>query len=601
MINGQKTGLKVCKYTMGTENQLFMQYFKFSHQHKENTILISCEDEKFLNHLAFIIHFSHMKSCKLTLSDSADLKINADHIESSLSNALLVANIFQNTHLKRTCLSLLKEQLCFDNCLHLLQIFKNSHEHQAFTLTKDFIMCNFVFLPSSSFAAIDEELLTSLIQSERLNVTSEIQVMDAIEAWLQSNGIKQMILKKLLSSFVRYNYKLDQTTKRRIDCLRDSLSISARKAPRTNKTILPGVVQDRWMSDFCQWLTVERSDPHMRNFRLPHEAILLLEEGSSAIHVFNSKKRIWHSEPGLLFLPKPLKRYSVCLAENRYMYVSGGEDLQGKVWQEVFLFDLKNPQNGWKKCPLMFEKRLNHVSVYDDAAKGLIVVGGNNRREVLGSVEVLYMDEERGSCWRNLPTLQIARAGACGAILGRKLYMCGGCTTTCAVTSSVEVLNLDVPLTWTLVKPMTQERYLSSCIAIDGYLFVLGGSSSVERYNSLTDNWDLMPSMSESRPFTSCLFQGEIWCLGGGGKIQSWKPFLGDQPVSSMESWVPQLFQPFPMSVHQCMSIKGLDLIENLLGEKSRTVHSQEDLFSPTRMTELKRRNGYWHLVIQNP
>ncbi|KAL3320222.1 hypothetical protein Ciccas_001108 [Cichlidogyrus casuarinus] len=658
MINGVKTGLKVCRYTLGTQNKLFMQYFKDSYDRKTKgqakTILLSCEDKKYLKYFAFIIHFSHMKSCKLTLTEGVDSKINGDHIESSLDEAFLVANIFQNTILKNACLSFLREQLCTTNCVDLLQIFEDSQEHQGSALTKDFIMSYFPLIEPSYFAPIDEKLLTSLLQSERLNVNSEIQVVKAIEAWSQSNHVestsnKEVILKRLLSACVRYNYGLDETTKAEIDRLRDSLSISFRKGPRI-KTDLSSFVEDRWTRDFREWLAVRSSrkrkhsnnssnkvDPLAQSFRLPHEAILVLGGfysglPTSTIYVLNSKKMSWHCEPRALSLHKPLMGHSVCLVANRFIYVSGGEDSQYQVWQEVFVMDLKNPQNGWSKCPLMYEKRRNHVFVHDDKTNRLIVAGGNNGRRVVGYVEALCLDDdERNSCWSDLPTLQIARGGACGAIIDRKLYVCGGYTDQSMenITSSVEVLNLDSSIEWTSIKPMTQERYFSCCLAIQGYLFVLGGGSSatvdqrmatlneqvgstVERYNPLTNSWELMPYMGERADFSACFFEGHIWCLGGGvdhvqlAKVEKWKPFLenvpvGDRPVSQMGSWIPQLDLPFPMWGHQCISIKGLDLIGNLFDKNSCNYFTDQDLFSPTRLADVRLQNGNWNLVVQKP
>ncbi|CAL8084229.1 unnamed protein product [Calicophoron daubneyi] len=392
--------------------------------------------------------------------------------------------------------------------------------------------------------------------------------------------------------------------------------------------------------------------------RLPHEAIFLFggwQNGTPCrnVCVFDARKQRWLNygptqntadtststrETDRVILPHALMSFGIAVVQNRYVYIAGGELLNTCTTPEVILFDFYNPEGsetsrghqattdhygtGWTLCSPMHEARRDLVLV-NVHNRRLYALGGDNNRTVLNTVEYYCMDELSQSMrkgWTQTTGMLIARGAPAADCVNQTIYVCGGYTESRmeALTNSCEALNLDTNQ-WTFIQPMTQARYYANAITVDNVLFVLGGggengsdganrvpvaagySSTVERYDPKVGSWELMPPAQERADFAACLFEGELYCIGGGGEafctddVERWRPWLpgpneragldGEaQNTSGSDSltepsgplWlVPQLNEretrsvswtksaclPFPIWGHRAVVIKGLDLV----------------------------------------
>ncbi|CAH8536583.1 unnamed protein product [Heterobilharzia americana] len=332
----------------------------------------------------------------------------------------------------------------------------------------------------------------------------------------------------------------------------------------------------------------------INNPRIPHEAIFVFggwQKGrpSQNVYVFDARKDEWitfepQSEVGnsefslndWIVLPTALMSFGICLVNNRYIYIAGGEHVDTKTTPNVIRLDLlakfnagnarNEGRSGWKTCPPLHESRRDLVLVNLNN-RTLYAIGGDNNKSVLNSVEKYDLNVEswmvsRG--WTEAPSMLVARGAPAADSLNGVLYVCGGYTESRmeTLTNSCEMF---CPITnqWTFIQPMTQARYYAQAISVEGVLFILGGGgltgseanigygSTVERYNPETGIWELMPPAKERADFAACLFENELVCLGGGGEafctdeVETWKPWIpkpeSDQPYPIHESFISQL------------------------------------------------------------
>ena len=86
-------------------------------------------------------------------------------------------------------------------------------------------------------------------------------------------------------------------------------------------------------------------------------------------------------------------------------------------------------------------------------------------------------------------------------------------------SQSVECYN-EYSRQWQFSKPMLFSRSCFAAVALDGYIYALGGYgnvhlSSVEKYNPRRNEWSLVPAMSTARNnFGACALHGFIYAVG---------------------------------------------------------------------------------------
>lgn len=166
------------------------------------------------------------------------------------------------------------------------------------------------------------------------------------------------------------------------------------------------------------------------------------------------------------------------------LIVAGGANITGDKWKEPFTktwhdtaFVLERPAAAWRGGFRLPRAIGYGVSVTTD--EGVICVGG-------GDAAQHYADVFR-LAWRNgelratrLPALPRPCANACGALLGRTVYVAGGIETPAATTAlkTFWALGLDdATPRWRELEPWPgPERMLAVAGAQDGSFFLLSGA-----------------------------------------------------------------------------------------------------------------------------
>jgi hypothetical protein len=140
------------------------------------------------------------------------------------------------------------------------------------------------------------------------------------------------------------------------------------------------------------------------------------------------------------------------------------------------------------------------------ALRGRLYAVGGYDRDPLAVVETF---DPRSGRWTTSRPLPQPRAGAGAATMDGLLYVSGGeikvPAGTIEVTNSVLVYDPRKG-TWRYVAPMHTPRERSRLVQSGRYLYAMGGAdptgrslASTERYDPVSDSWQFMKSMHESR------------------------------------------------------------------------------------------------------
>jgi len=120
------------------------------------------------------------------------------------------------------------------------------------------------------------------------------------------------------------------------------------------------------------------------------------------------------------------------------------------------------------------------------------------------------------------------RANAAAAVIGSKLYVAGGCINQyCNSGGTTNILEEydSVTDTWTFKAPMPTPRNTAAAAAIDGKLYVVGGSpeytalATLEVYDPATDTWDTTkaPMPTARHEMGAAAIGGKLYVVGGAG------------------------------------------------------------------------------------
>ncbi len=166
------------------------------------------------------------------------------------------------------------------------------------------------------------------------------------------------------------------------------------------------------------------------------------------------------------------------------LIVAGGANITGEKWNETFtktwfdsVFVLEKPDGAWQSGGKLPRALGYGVSV--TANDELTCIGGSDAARHYADV---FRLEWRGGALRTtaLPSLPKPCANACGALLGRTIYVAGGIETPAATTAlkTFWALNLDdAQPRWRELEPWPgPERMLAIAGVQDGSFFLFSGA-----------------------------------------------------------------------------------------------------------------------------
>jgi N-acetylneuraminic acid mutarotase len=166
------------------------------------------------------------------------------------------------------------------------------------------------------------------------------------------------------------------------------------------------------------------------------------------------------------------------------LIVAGGANIPGDKWAEPIvkkwydsIFVLDDPKAKWRKAGKLPRPLGYGVSLTVD--EGVICLGGSDSNQHFAEANLISM--KNGNIKRKaLPSLPMPCANACGAVVGRTIYMAGGIETPLAMTAMHTFWALDLnaqePL-WRELDPWPgPERMLAVAGVLDGSFYLFSGA-----------------------------------------------------------------------------------------------------------------------------
>ena len=159
----------------------------------------------------------------------------------------------------------------------------------------------------------------------------------------------------------------------------------------------------------------------------------------------------------------------------------------------------------------------------------IYVMGGYNKKD--GKLRSTEVYDTLTNQWSSLPNMKNVRDGCAAAVVNDKIYVVGGFLQVKHL-SSCEVLDPNNTKTkkWSKVKQdMKQGRSGCAAVGIGDKLYVIGGKdhgnrlASMEVYDTITQTWSTLPSMSRKRSECAAVAcKDQIYVFGGKG---SWHTY----------------------------------------------------------------------------
>ena len=149
-----------------------------------------------------------------------------------------------------------------------------------------------------------------------------------------------------------------------------------------------------------------------------------------------------------------------------------------KVWHDtLYSLDLAAPDTGWRTIGQLPKPNAYGVSLA--APEGVLLIGGSDAHAHFREVLLLSLTGEGKPRFTRLPELPAARAQMSGALVGRRVHLCGGIESPTATTASNAhwTLDLEDPGRGWREQPdlPAAGRILAMAAAFGDGFFVMGG------------------------------------------------------------------------------------------------------------------------------
>ncbi|XP_057690458.1 kelch-like protein 38 [Corythoichthys intestinalis] len=159
----------------------------------------------------------------------------------------------------------------------------------------------------------------------------------------------------------------------------------------------------------------------------------------------------------------------------------------------------------------------------------LVVVGGRKNNEQTSREAIVF--DENCQEWKRLAKLPIRLYKASYVALHSVVYVTGGLTTNskyCQACPTVYTLSLKTN-EWRMAQPMLEPRFAHQSVSYLHFIFILGGlgcnrqlTDSVERYNSMFNQWESMARMPVAVLYPAVAATNQrIYMFGGEDDLQN--------------------------------------------------------------------------------
>ncbi len=151
-----------------------------------------------------------------------------------------------------------------------------------------------------------------------------------------------------------------------------------------------------------------------------------------------------------------------------------------KVWHDMlYMLDLSAPRAGWKTIGRL--PKPNGYGVSLSCREGIVFIGGGDADQHFRDVWVLSLAADGLPVFRSLPGLPTGLAQMSGALVGRRIHLCGGIETaeSTEACNAHWSLDLDAPdCGWKKLPDLPAEgRILATAAALGDAFYLIGGCS----------------------------------------------------------------------------------------------------------------------------
>lgn len=151
-----------------------------------------------------------------------------------------------------------------------------------------------------------------------------------------------------------------------------------------------------------------------------------------------------------------------------------------KVWHDtLYMLDLSAPEEGWKIIGQLPKPSGYGVSL--SSREGVVLIGGGDEIRHFREVWLLALAMDGKPVFRNLPELPAGLAQMSGALVGRRIHLCGGIEKADAThaTNTHRMLDLDaLDKGWQKMPELPAAgRIQATAAALDDAFYFMGGCS----------------------------------------------------------------------------------------------------------------------------
>ncbi|XP_039732243.1 kelch-like protein 2 isoform X3 [Pteropus medius] len=442
---------------------------------------------------------SRAKRVRIKEVDGWTLRMLIDYVytaeiqvtEENVQVLLPAAGLLQLQDVKKTCCEFLESQLHPVNCLGI-RAFADMHActdllNKANTYAEQHFAD---VVLSEEFLNLGIEQVCSLISSDKLTISSEEKVFEAVIAWVNHDkDVRQEFMARLME-----HVRLPLLPR---EYLVQLMVVVGGQAPKAIRSVE--------CYDFKEerWHQVAELPSRRCRAGMVYMAGLVFAVGGfngslrvRTVDSYDPVKDQWTSVANM----RDRRSTLGAAVLNGLLYAVGGFDGSTGL-SSVEAYNIKS--NEWFHVAPMNTRR---SSVGVGVVGGLLyAVGGYDgaSRQCLSTVECYNATTNE---WTYIAEMSTRRSGAGVGVLNNLLYAVGGHDGP-LVRKSVEVYD-PTTNTWRQVADMNMCRRNAGVCAVNGLLYVVGGDdgscnlASVEYYNPTTDKWTVVSScMSTGRSY----------------------------------------------------------------------------------------------------
>ncbi|XP_055329943.1 kelch-like protein diablo [Paramacrobiotus metropolitanus] len=449
---------------------------------------------------------SHTLNELVKYAYTLDLSLDGDNVQCILE----AAEFLQMAAVASLCWEYVEDHLQLSDCLDIHALASNHHNSHMIEASLGLIRRHFLhFTQRPDFLQMDAQQLIALIAADDVDVTSEDQVLQAVQRWLDHDRPERLAHLHAVLQVVRVPF----------------LSEQGRQEYELTLASAPAGLPER-SSELGSELTKGTETTRTTNPRHScgaQDAILcvggcgMAYDGAAeaSVDVFcPAIPAVWRLDD----LPVQVEQCGVVALDASSMMICGSRaimtvhrdrrytDLDDQWWDEP---RLRTPRSAAGFAAL--NGRVYAVGGYDTRDK----IAG--RSILLSSVEAYDLDSHS---WSAVAALPVALASVALVACDGRLYAFGGNGEDrcgCSLAFSYD------PATdaWSRLADMPTARSgAAACVAPSGLIYAVGGNSErhVEAYDRATNQWLKKGETVRARyEFGCAIASGKLYALGGYG------------------------------------------------------------------------------------